>query len=163
MGNGERILLYHLDGKLPNLALMRLAFYHNELGDEVELRGPLQVDRQLWDHGDEQVYASLIFEKTRPVAEQLKAAWPDAIIGGTGWDLSTTLEQHGITTADLDYSIYPDFESSIGFTQRGCRLKCGFCVVPRKEGNVRAENTIYRIYRGPEWPLQIVLLDYDFF
>src|ERR1700729_4591710 len=37
-------------------------------------------------------------------------------------------------TAPLDYSIYPAFDASIGFTQRGCRLKCGFCVVPKKEG-----------------------------
>lgn len=33
-----RILLLHLDGKLPNLALMRVAAHHRQLGDEVELR-----------------------------------------------------------------------------------------------------------------------------
>lgn len=33
-----RVLLWHLDGKLPNLALMRLAAHHRERGDTVELR-----------------------------------------------------------------------------------------------------------------------------
>lgn len=33
-----RVLLWHLDGKLPNLALMRIAAHHRERGDQVELR-----------------------------------------------------------------------------------------------------------------------------
>jgi hypothetical protein len=33
-----RVLLWHLDGRLPNLALMRLAAHHRALGDVVELR-----------------------------------------------------------------------------------------------------------------------------
>jgi len=33
-----RILLLHLDGKLPNLALMRIAHHHRALGHEVTLR-----------------------------------------------------------------------------------------------------------------------------
>ena len=32
-----RVLLLHLDGKLPNLALMRLAAHHRDRGDDVEL------------------------------------------------------------------------------------------------------------------------------
>ena len=32
------VLLWHLDGRLPNLALMRLAAHHRALGDTVELR-----------------------------------------------------------------------------------------------------------------------------
>ena len=47
-----------------------------------------------------------------------------------------------------DYSIYPEFTGSIGFTARGCRLRCGFCVVPRKEGKPRPINTIANIWRG---------------
>ena len=43
----------------------------------------------------------------------------------------------------LDYSIYPGFNASIGFTQRGCRLKCGFCVVQKRQP--RATNTIASI------------------
>src|SRR6266436_1647510 len=36
-----------------------------------------------------------------------------------------------------DYSLYPKFTGSLGFTQRGCRLSCKFCVVPIKEGKNR--------------------------
>jgi len=84
-------------------------------------------------------------------------------VGGTGWDVSSTLEQHGITTLEQDYSAYPAYRDSIGFTQRGCRLKCGFCVVPRKEGAIRQEKTVAEIWRGEPYPKHIVLLDNDFF
>lgn len=33
-----RVLLVQLDGKLPNIALMRIAAHHANLGDEVVLR-----------------------------------------------------------------------------------------------------------------------------
>ncbi len=51
----------------------------------------------------------------------------------------------------------------MGFTQRGCRLKCSFCVVPEKEGAVRSEATIHQIWRGAPWPRELLLLDNDFF
>ena len=159
-----KILLYHLDGRMPNLALMRLAAHHRQRGDLVELRrgGSLgSVAPDLFDKPD-QVYASLIFERTRPVAEHLLQTYPNAIVGGTGWDLTTTLEQHQVGT-DLDYTIYPKWTASIGFTQRGCRLKCGFCVVPRKEGKIKIEQSIGELWRGDPWPRDLVLLDNDFF
>lgn len=160
-----RVLLLQLDGKIPNLALMRLAAHHRERGDEIEFRragNVIAVERGLWDRFD-RVYASLIFERTRPVAEHLLRVYPGAIIGGTGWDMSVTLEQHGVATKRLDYSIYPDFRQSIGFTQRGCRLKCAFCVVPRKEGAVVEEQDVASLWRGNPWPRELLLLDNDFF
>lgn len=160
-----KVLLLQLDGKLPNVALMRLAAHHSTLGDEVELRragNAAQVERQLWDAHD-RVYASLIFERTRPVAERLLRSNPNAIVGGTGWDLTTTLEQHGVTTLEQDYSIYPEFKSSIGFLQRGCRLRCSFCVVPEKEGRMREEQTVLDLYRGDGHARELHLLDNDFF
>ena len=33
-----------------------------------------------------------------------------------------------------DYSLYPAWDSDLGFTTRGCGRRCYFCVVPRKEG-----------------------------
>lgn len=160
-----RVLLLQLDGKLPNVALMRIAAHHRAHGDSVEFRNARTVgavERQLWDLHD-RVYASLIFTSTRPVAEQLQRVRPGAIIGGTGWDLSTTLEQHGVSTTKQDYSLYPKFRASIGFTQRGCRLRCGFCVVPKKEGAVRPEQRINELWRGDPWPRDLLLLDNDFF
>ncbi len=160
-----KVLLLQLDGRLPNLALMRIAAHHRALGDTVELRkagNKHRIQPDLLDDHDK-IYASLIFERTRPVAEQLLAAYPDAIVGGTGWDLEVTLEQHGITTRNTDYSLYPSFRSSLGFTQRGCRLRCPFCVVPRKEGRVAHAQTIAELWRGDPWPRELVLLDNDFF
>jgi hypothetical protein len=160
-----RVLLLQLDGKIPNLALMRISTHHRERGDDVTFRvagNERAVEGQFWE-APERVYASAIFLKTRSVAERLKTIQPQAIIGGTGWDLVSTVEAHGITTQSLDYSIYPRFRQSIGFTQRGCRLKCEFCVVPKKEGKVRPERTVPEIWRGEPWPKELLLLDNDFF
>lgn len=81
-----RILLLHLDGKLPNLALMRIAHHHRALGNEVVLRragnaGALQprFDDPPW----EAVYASAIFERSRALAERVRALYPHAVVGGT--------------------------------------------------------------------------------
>lgn len=146
---------------------MRIAAHHRGLGDEVDLRHGADFTRRLWDAPPGKVYASVIFLKSRPTAERLKAMFPAAVIGGTGWDLTTTVESIGIPAArnyeDFDYSLYPRFKSSIGFSQRGCRLRCKFCVVPQKEGAMRPEQGIYSIWRGDPWPRELLLLDNDFF
>ncbi len=159
-----KVLLFQLDGKLPNIALMRLAAYHRRRGDDVELRRTGHPERTFWDAPDDLlVYGSTIFLKTRFLAERLREAFPQAIIGGTGWDYSTTVEQFGVDSLEQDYSIYPKFRQSIGFSQRGCRLRCEFCVVPKKEGKIRPEQTVADIWRGDPWPRELLLLDNDFF
>ena len=157
-----KILLFQLDGKIPNIALMRIAEHHRDLGDEIAFRWTGSPDRELWDQPDI-VYASAIFEKSRPVVERLRNQFPNAIVGGTGVDVSSNLEAYGITTTRQNYSLYPNWRQSIGFTQRGCRLKCSFCVVPRKEGAMRGEQTIWELWRGDPWPRELILLDNDFF
>lgn len=159
-----RILLLQLDGKIPNIALMRLAAHYS--GHEVTLRraaNPNALERHLWDDGFDLVYGSLIFERTRPLGELARKIHPGIILGGTGWDVALRLEDVGVTTRTQDYSIYPTWAQSIGFTQRGCRLKCSFCVVPRKEGAVTEEQTIVELWRGDPWPRELLLLDNDFF
>ena len=157
-----KVLLFQLDGKIPNIALMRIAAHHRALGDSVRLRRTGSPWREVWDNPDI-VYGSAVFEKSRPSVDHLRREFPDAIIGGTGVDVGSTLESVGITTLEQDYSIYPNYRQSIGFTQRGCRLKCPFCVVPRKEGWMRSEKTISDVWRGEGWPRELVLLDNDFF
>lgn len=160
-----RALLLQLDGKVPNIALMRISAHLKEQGAEVELRraaNAAALELGFWDRFDS-IYASLIFERTRPLAERLQTIRPDAILGGTGWNLTTTLESIGVETKRQDYSLYPRWRQSIGFTQRGCRLRCEFCVVPRKEGAVREEQTIAELWRGEPHPRQLILLDNDFF
>ena len=123
------VLLFQLDGKIPNIALMRIAAHHRRLEDRVEFRWTGNPERQLWDKPD-RVYASAIFEKTKPAIAKLLNDFPGAIVGGTGVNVASSLEAIGIYTMDQDYSPYPHWNQSIGFTQRGCRLKCSFCVVP---------------------------------
>lgn len=158
-----KILLLQLDGKIPNLALMRLAAHYRTA--EVTLLRAAHVSmlngglfHEKWDH----VFASTIFERTKPLAEEVLRAFPNAVIGGTGWDLASNLESLGVGAA-VDYSAYPQWRQSIGFTQRGCRLKCPFCVVPRKEGAVKEMASISDIWRGDPWPRELLLLDNDFF
>ena len=156
------VLLVQLDGKLPNLALMRIAAHHRKCGDRIELRHGADFGG-LFDEAFDRVYGSAIFDRTRPLVRRLLATFPHAIVGGTGWDLVRTVEHVGIRAAGLDYSIYPRYRQSIGFCMRGCRLGCPFCVVPTKEGQARAAGTIVEIWRGEPWPREVVLLDNDFF
>lgn len=158
----ERVLLVQLDGKLPNLALMHIAAHYRDRGDDVELHHGANFGG-LFDQEFDRVYASAIFENTRPLVRRLLAAHPAAVVGGTGVDSTVTLASVGIATEAVDYSLYPTFRQSIGFSQRGCRLKCAFCVVPAKEGRVREARTIAELWRGEPWPREIILLDNDFF
>jgi hypothetical protein len=161
--------LLQIDGKIPNIALMRLAAHHKQLGDDVVYHraDSLASVHPFRFRPDAKVYASTIFSRSAPVVKELLKGRPDAIVGGTGSDVPplqiSQLEKHGVTSLDQDYSIYPNFRQSIGFTQRGCRLKCSFCVVPQKEGRIREEKTIAEIWRGDPWPREIILLDNDFF
>ena len=110
------------------------------------------------------VYGSAIFQWTSRSAQRLKEVFPNAVVGGTGTNESHTVEQALGTGVyeHYDYSIYPRYEFSLGFTQRGCRLNCGFCVVPAKEGKPQSVNTIKDIWREGT-PRCVVLLDNDFF
>ncbi len=158
-----KALLFQLDGKIPNIALMRIAAHHRALGHEVELRHGNPERALMDDPMPDYVYGSSIFIKTKPAVDRLKRAFPNAIAGGTGISVASSLEGIGIDTKLQDYSIYPEFKQSIGFTQRGCRLRCKFCVVPEKEGPVTEEQGIYSIWRGDPWPRELLLLDNDFF
>ena len=143
---------------------MKLAHWHRARGDHIEFRRSAARDMLEGHYG--RVYASAIFSFTADRVARMKAEFPDAIIGGT-WDRDEPRTVEQLIGADeyehYDYSLTPGFSASLGFTQRGCRLKCSFCVVPRKEGKPRSVNTIADIWRGDPWPRQLHLLDNDFF
>jgi hypothetical protein len=158
-----RVRLTQIDGKLPNVALMKLAHWHKAQGDEVVVTRDLE--RDMFSPDFDRVYASAIFTFSADRVDRFLKNWPEAIIGGTGTGSAHTIEQL-IGDAEYefyDYGAWPDFDESIGFTQRGCRLKCKFCVVPQKEGKNRSVNTIADIWRGDPWPKKLHLLDNDFF
>ena len=143
------VRLTQLDGKLPNLALMKLAYHHRQRGDVIVFTK--DVRRAPREPAYSHVYGSAIFAFSAERVAEFKANFSDAVVGGT-WNVldNTTVETAlglGEDNEQYDYSIYPGFTGSIGFTQRGCRLRCGFCVVPKKEGRPRAVNTIASIAR----------------
>lgn len=156
------VRLTQIDGTLPNLALMKLASWHRGRGDEI------WFTRSVYRHLDEPaydlVYGSAIFAFSGELTGRFRLEFPDAIVGGTGTSETTTVEDLiGEEWERYDYSLYPAYSGSLGFTQRGCRLKCKFCVVPAKEGKPRSVNTIADIWRGDGHPRTLHLLDNDFF
>jgi hypothetical protein len=158
------IRLTQIDGKLPNLALMKLARHFRDAGKAIHFTK--HVERDMLEPDYEAVFGSAIFSFSADRVAKFREQFPGAIVGGTFDQANpTTVEQFLKVEPNeaYDYSIYPNFTGSIGFTQRGCRLKCGFCVVPKKEGKPRSVNTINDIWRGGEWPKHIHLLDNDFF
>lgn len=156
-----RVRITQIDGALPNLALMRLADWHRQRGHVVHVTRDLEPrdDEPTYD----KVYGSAIFDFSAARIARFKAAFPDALVGGTGSGNPIKVEDVIGQHDGVDYSGWPDFDASIGFTQRGCRLKCKFCVVPEKEGRNRSVATIAEIYRGAPHPKKLHLLDNDFF
>ena len=53
------VLLFQVDGKIPNLALMRLSTWHKQKGDVIEF---LNSTNDLWFTQADRVYASSIFD-----------------------------------------------------------------------------------------------------
>lgn len=160
------VLVFQFDGSLPSLAGMRIIAHHRDIGHHVELRrvkSATAIQPRLGDPAWDRVYGSLIFEKTRPLAEAARRVYPHILLGGTGWKVESNLADVGIEEGPIDYSDYPQFKRSLGYSMRGCRFKCRFCVVPRKEGAARPASPIARIWRGDPYPRQILLLDNDFF
>lgn len=155
------VRITQLDGALPNLALMRLSHWHKQRGDTVYFTRLAR--RELFEPEYDAVYGSAIFKFSSDKTARFKTAFPDAILGGTGTDSLATVEQIMGDALGLDYDPYPGFDASIGFTQRGCRLACKFCVVPKKEGKPKDASTVADIWRGAPYPKNIHLLDNDFF
>jgi len=146
----KRIGIYDVDSKIPNLALMKLSAFHKAKGDSVEMYSPLFIDSY------DLIYASKVFDFSG--GELIR---PDKmIVGGTGWDMHKALPPE-IEDLVPDYSLY-GYPHNIGFTMRGCRLRCSFCVVPEKEGKPTPNSTIAEIWSQRDSDF-VVLLDNDFF
>jgi len=146
----KTIAIFDVDSKIPNLALMKLSAFHKSKGDTVEFYSPL------FKHHYDKIYASKIFNfSDRSMLDESRM-----IIGGTGWDLKVSLPDE-IENLTPDYSLY-NYPHNIGFTQRGCRLRCSFCVVPEKEGKPYGVNTIEELWTQRDSDF-LVLLDNDFF
>ena len=121
--------LIAVDSDFPNLALMKISSWHKENGDKVDWYNP-------FDEYDI-VYMAKVFTFTPDYGQWITNA-KHIRRGGTGYDIYSILPE-GMEYVTPDYSIYPsiDNKTAYGFLTRGCPNKCKWCVVPRKEGNVR--------------------------
>lgn len=145
-----KVGLYDVDSKIPNLALMKLSRFHRNQGDDVGLYLPIELDTY------DKIYASTIFDYS-----DKSGILPDRMeVGGTGWPGGAELAPE-VEALEPDYELYR-YPHNIGFTMRGCRLRCPFCVVPEKEGRPYSTNTIAEIWiqRSSRF---VMLLDNDFF
>lgn len=136
------IWLVDFDGKIENLALMRLSTYHKAQGNTVRLKRGAAYP-ELWEMPDK-VYISCIFRWNRRDALALAKAWGDRVeIGGTGVDVHSTLPPEAATTPP-DYELYGG-QRAIGFISRGCPRRCPWCIVPKKEGALHRVSTAREI------------------
>src|SRR5207244_11122047 len=74
------VRLTQLDGKLPNLALMKIARFHRDRGDEIVFSK--HVERGMFEPDYSAVYGSAIFADSADRVATFKASFPDAIVGG---------------------------------------------------------------------------------
>ena len=129
-----RVGLIDIDSRIPNLALMKLSAYYGG-----ELTTPLFADQY------DKVFASQVFRWTKtPIFE--------GELGGSGVNVKVLPDE--VEEICPDYGLYGT-DYSMGFLTRGCPNKCGWCVVPEKEGGIRAASDIEEFLRHDT----VVLLD----
>ena len=150
----------------PPLGLLKLASFHNERHDDVEfINGTNGKD----GYEPDLIYITSLFTYAwEPVHEVIRhyiTEYPKAkvIVGGIYASLCTEhlREAFGsrievikglvpeIENLLPNYSLVPDWNSSIIFSSRGCIRRCEFCSVPQLEPKFMAKESIkHLIYPG---------------
>ena len=148
------VLLVDVDGRLPNLALMKLSQYHKNKGYRVRL-----ARKAALKPGAEKVFASSVFylPGSRRHLKQLHAYYGQALeCGGSGVDVHKRLPME-VENMEPDFDLYPELQDrAIGFLTRGCPFSCSFCIVPVKEGKPRQVNDLETLTAGRR---KLMLLD----
>ncbi len=139
-----KIGLLNIDGhNFPNLALMKLSAYHKSMGDDVEWIN-------FFNYYDK-TYSSKVFTFTPDNQYFINAAKLER--GGTGYGYKTLSEE--VEHIYPDYSLY-NTDFAYGFLTRGCNRKCNYCIVPQKEGRIKAHSEITEFYSNEKG---VILLD----
>jgi len=152
----ETILLIDVDGRLPNLALMKLSAHYRSNGQTVWLG-----KNDCFLEGPDRVYASTLFYSPRSERrnERLRLHYGDRLtLGGTGDEIASRLPDE-VEALHPDYTLYPALgDRAIGFLTRGCPFACPFCVVPPKEGGPRQVSDLSTMLEGGRLK-KLILLD----
>lgn len=126
-----KIRLVDIDSTgFPNYALAKIRKFHLDKGDDVELTGDTCY------HFADITYVSCVFSWNRAKADW----WSNvAKVGGSGYSLVSKLP--------------PEIESvrphiNLGFTSRGCKNHCAFCIVNDKEGPFKPVGNLLDLWDG---------------
>ena len=142
-----KVRLVQIDGKWPNLALMKLSAFHKGEGDQVgfDLEEP------------DKVYISCIFQRNAAKARGMRTLFPHADVefGGAGFG-NSVLPEH-IEHLMPDYALY-GCRVSMGFTSRGCIRTCPWCDVWIREGYIRDHAPVREFLQHRN----VILLDNNF-
>lgn len=131
----KTVALHDIHGKIPNLALMKLGAYYKQRGYTPVLcknkeTSPPRATRH---------YASCVFHHPRAnlaLAKLRSRLGDDLIAGGSGVDVGLKLPPE-VDRCFPDYALYGWRRYALGFLSRGCNVRCGFCLVPEKEGRLK--------------------------
>ena len=158
-------LLIDYDSTIPNLALMKISAWAKARGDKVFLNNVDDVDGE-----PDVVWLSAIFtwnhKRAMDAIGMFHFRYPGAVIhyGGTCFDwgrignrIQLPLE---IEIMPPDYALYKD-DRAVGFCQRGCNRKCGFCDVWKKEGRIADNRYVPLRDWVPATFKKVLLLDND--
>jgi len=153
---GDTVLLIDVDGRLPNLALMKLSAHYRSRGHKVWLG-----KRDCFREGPDRVYASALLYTPRSERRNhwLRLHYGDKLtLGGTGVDIASRLPD-AVESLRPDYTLYPELgDRAIGFITRGCPFSCPFCVVTQKEGKPRQVSDLDTLLEGGRRK-KLILLD----
>jgi len=130
---------------------MKLSSWHKLLGDKTYLLRLRKWHFKRYGKPDflrlipkrqkfDRVYISCIFTKYADLAKSIEKMFfsmqVPVELGGSGVNFYKKLP-YEVEHLKPDYDLYPDIYYSIGFTTRGCIRRCPWCIVWRKEGNIR--------------------------
>jgi len=140
---------------MPNLALMKISVAHKKQGDKVSLNSELLNS---FMYNPDKVYISCIFSKNKAKALGIAKMFNCKVEVG-GYGVNDVQLPHDVEHIMPDYSLY-GIRYSIGFTSRGCIRNCPWCIVPKKEGNIRDNAPISEFYVSA-WK-KLILWDNNF-
>jgi len=150
----KRIVIYDIDSKIPNLALMKISAYYKKRGYDVKITKGIGYIRA------DNYFGSSIFHNESSnlkVSALLDLFGSDIRMGGSGCSLKTRLPDE-IDACFPDYELYNHKKYAIGFLSRGCNKSCPFCLVPTKEGRLNSQYASFDDF-VPKNQRNIMLLD----